>query len=814
MNTRIQCTWSLTSVGLLAGIGFATLLPKFGWTQESTTADTLAVAREAYGYGLPLVENYKTMFADAIDVGGDSYKAPFNSIAHETIDGTSVASLPVTANLDVLRSYLWMDLRAEPVLLEVPAVEADRYYAIQLVDLYTFNFDYIGSRTTGNGGGRYLIAGPNWDGQTPTGVDKVIRSETQFALAIYHTQLRGLEDIDRATQIQSQFTIQTLSDFVGLPAPEAAAALEFPRATTASTAETDLSFFATLNFLLQFCPPHPSEVDLMTRFARIGVGASPTFDTANLSPELQATLKRGMEEADASITAAIPTVTSAEIYGSREYLANDYLKRAVAAKIGLYAHSKEESLRSQYFKDGEGKPLDAGQSKYLLKFSATDLPPVNAFWSITTYDSQTKTLVANPLGRYLINSEMLSAFNRGPDGSVTLLIQSESPGEEQVANWLPAPNGPFFLVMRLYWPKPEAYGGTWSPPLVWREDTASTQDVPLPTLAEAADEVKPSVLAGETPPELDRPTVWGEPTEVEVAIYVIDVDEINSADQSFAASVYIEARWMNPLLKHKGPGPMNLGLTEVWDPRLTIIGQQMVWKSYPDAVEVQPNGECFLRQKMWGRFSQPLKLQDFPFDQQDLSIHLVAAGLMENLVKIVPLVNESGRSSDLAFTFSLPDFSVMSWTAKPTPYYPGPLQEGIEGVAGYEMKIHVGRQATYYVLKVIIPLCLIVVMSWLPRWMDPDQSGTNIGISTSAFLTLVAYLFAITVLLPKVSYVTRMDRFILLSTLTVFSGLIQTVANTALVSKNRKAVAERVDRWSRVVYPVLLMLVIVVSFIL
>ena len=130
------------------------------------------------------------------------------------------------------------------------------------------------------------------------------------------------------------------------------------------------------------------------------------------------------------------------------------------------------------------------------------------------------------------------------------------------------------------------------------------------------------------------------------------------------------------------------------------------------------------------------------------------------------------------------------------------------------MKINVARQATYYILKVIIPLCLIVVMSWLPRWMDPEQSGTNIGVSTSAFLTLVAYLFAITVLLPRVSYVTRMDRFILLSTLTVFAGLIQTVANTVLVKHQKKQLAERIDRWSRIAYPALLLLVLVFSFLL
>ena len=183
---------------------------------------------------------------------------------------------------------------------------------------------------------------------------------------------------------------------------------------------------------------------------------------------------------------------------------------------------------------------------------------------------------------------------------------------------------------------------------------------------------------------------------------------------------------------------------------------------------------------------------------------------MEEHVKMVPLVTETGGVSGIADKFSLPDFDVVSWSAEATPYFPG---RATHGVAGYEMKIEIARQPIFYILKVIIPLCLIVIMSWLPRWIDPEQSGTNIGISTSAFLTLVAYLFAITVLLPRVSYVTRIDRFILLSTLTVFAGLLQTVASTALLKNEKKKWVDRLDFASRFLYPLLLALVIVVSFV-
>ncbi len=749
------------------------------------------------------------MHAFAIEKDGKEYAAPLNTLKHQDEVFTPADTSVVTPNVDTPYSFLWMDLRTEPVVLGVPDVEKERYYSIQLIDLYNFTFDYIGSRATGNGAGRYLIVGPSWQGNAPANVSKVIRCETAFALAIYRTQWRGPDDIENVKNIRARFTVQSLSEFLAQPSPAPATTAELPQPGAAGA--TDIEFLSTLSTLLQFCSPHASERELMARFARIGLSGDAPFSSAEMSREIQQALKQGIEDGEAAIAASTSTLNVAEVVGTRDFLDNDYIKRAVAAKLGRFGNSKEEALYTLYLSDAEGKPLDASGADYTLKFGKDDLPPVNAFWSITLYDSEIQSLAANPISRYGINSSTIPTLTRDADGGLTLFIQHDAPAGEKAANWLPAPQGPFYLVMRLYWPKPEAYAGGWTPPLVWREDAAPGTAMPKPAGAEAAEEVKPSVLVDEPKPELERPTIWGEPTEVQIAVYVIDVDEVNSADQSFAASVYFEARWKNPFLRHKGPGPMHRGLTDVWNPRLTIIGQQMAWKSYPESVEIRPDGTVIYRQKMWGRFSQPLKLRDFPFDQQELSLQIVAASLSEEHVKMVPLVNEAGRSSGIAGRFSLPDFDIVSWNASPAPYYP---VQGDAGVAGYELKIDVARQATYYILKVIVPLCLIVIMSWLPRWIDPEQTGTNIGISTSSFLTLVAYLFAIAVLLPRVSYVTRMDRFILISTLTVFAGLIQTVANTALIRGEKKKLAERIDRWSRIVYPILLAFVVAASFVL
>lgn len=792
---------------------FAMLMVMVVWpiavrAQELTPEDAEAIAREGYIYGFPIVESYRTMYASAIDLDNEAYKAPFNTLTHESEVVTSADTDVVTPDLDTLASVLWMDLRAEPVVLSVPAIE-DRYYAIQLVDLYKFNFAYISTRTTGNGEGKYLIAGPHWTGEVPEGIEREIRSETDFASAIYRTQLKGAEDLESVKELQAQYTVQPLSEFLGQPRPEPVDSIVFPE--PAPPGKPDLTFFETLNFLLQFCPPHPSERELRDKLKRIGVDAGSDFDAAGLRPEIREAIRRGIEAGEAAIASAASTLKVRDIAGSRDFLGNDFLKRAAGAKLGRYNDSKEEALQQLYLSDAEGDPLDASEKDYLLRISESELPPVKAFWSITIYDGQTKALVPNAMDRYRISSSMLPNLERDAEGGLTIAIQHEPPVEEQASNWLPAPDGPFYVVMRLYWPELEAYEGPWMPPLIWPAEPPPQTPVPTPTGAEAAEVVKPILIAEEPKPEMERPTIWEEPTEVEVAIYVIDVDEVDSASQDFSASVYFEARWKNPFLRHKGPDPMHRELLDVWNPRLTIIGQQTAWRSYPESVEIQPDGTVIYRQKMWGRFSQPLDLRDFPFDRQQLSLHVVAAGLMEKQVQLVPLKSESGRESDIAAKFSLADFRVISWNASPTPYFPGRSEVS---AAGFEMKIDVARSPTYYVLKIIIPLCLIVVMSWLPRWLDPDQSGTNIGISTSAFLTLVAYLFAVTVLLPRVSYVTRMDRFILLSMLMVFAGLIQSVLNTVLVRVGNKPLARQLDRGSRGVYPILLALVLAVSFVM
>ena len=433
-----------------------------------TPVEARAIAKEAYIYGYPMVDSYRIQHAYFVDTKSPEYKAPWNQLRNFSRVFTPEDKAVQTPNSDTPYSFLGMDLRAEPIVLTVPAIEKERYFSIQLIDAYTFNFDYIGSRTTGNGGGSYLIAGPRWKGEVPKGVKRVIRAETELVLAPYRTQLFNPADIDNVKKVQAGYKVQTLSSFLGQPAPKVAPAINFIEPLTPEAQRTSLQFFNILNFVLQFCPTHPSERELMARFARIGVGAGKAFDAGKLSPETKAAIEAGMADAWAEYARLqkridAKEVTSGDTFGTREYLKNNYLYRMAAAVLGIYGNSKQEAMYPIYSVDADGKKLD-GASRYSVRFAPGQLPPVNAFWSLTMYELPSSLLSANPLNRYLLNSPMLPQFKRDADGGLTLLIQNESPGKDKEANWLPAPKGPFFMAMRLYWPKDEALQGKWTAP--------------------------------------------------------------------------------------------------------------------------------------------------------------------------------------------------------------------------------------------------------------------------------------------------------------------------------------------------------------
>src|ERR1017187_4655133 len=451
------------------------ILGKKARTMQTTVVLTpdqsRAVAKEAYIYGFPMVDSYRIQHAYFVDRENPEYKTSWNQLLNTPRVYTPDDKTVQTPNSDTPYSMIGMDLRAEPLVITVPPIDKERYFSIQLIDAYTHNFDYSGSRTTGNDGGSFLIAGPDWNGETPKGVKKVIRSETGFALALYRTQLFNPADLDDVKKVQAGYRAQPLSAFLGQTAPKVAA-IDFVKPLTPEQQKTSIDFFKILNFVLTFCPTHPSETELMARFAEIGIGAGKNFDAGKLSPEMKNAVEQGISDAWSDFANLkkrfdAREVASGDVFGTRAYLKNNYLYRMTAAVLGIYGNSKQEAMYPMYGVDAAGQKLD-GTNRYTLRFGPGQLPPVNAFWSLTMYELPASLLVANPLNRYLLNSPMLPQFKLDANGGLTLLIQKESPGKDKEANWLPAPQGPFLVVMRLYWPKDEAVEGKWSAPPLTR----------------------------------------------------------------------------------------------------------------------------------------------------------------------------------------------------------------------------------------------------------------------------------------------------------------------------------------------------------
>jgi hypothetical protein len=434
--------------------------------------DARAIAKEAYIYAYPMVEGYRINYAYWLLPGNPQYKGPLNRLVSMARLFTPEDTAVQTPNSDTPYSFFTADLRAEPIVLTVPEMEKERYYSIQLVDLYTHNFAYIGSRTTGNGAGNYLVTGPGWMGAKPSGIKEAIPCETDLVLGIYRTQLFRPDDMETVKKIQAGYRMEPLSKFLGQPAPPAAPPLDYIRPYAPAEQKTSLEIFSVLNFILKLCPTVPSEAKLMERFAKIGVGAGKTFDESKLPPEVKQAIERGVadvwDEFDDFKRTQIDTgkVGSGDAFGTRAFLKNNYLYRMAAAILGIYGNSKAEAMYPLYYVDAAGEKLDAIKHGYTLRFAPGKLPPVHAFWSLTMYELPTQLLVANPLNRYLINSPMLPGLKLDADGGLTLLIQNESPGKNKEANWLPAPKGPFFMALRLYWPRDEALKGNWiAPPL-------------------------------------------------------------------------------------------------------------------------------------------------------------------------------------------------------------------------------------------------------------------------------------------------------------------------------------------------------------
>jgi hypothetical protein len=447
-------------------------------TPSVTLEEAKQIAREAYTYFFPMVDAYRIQYAYFVAKDNTEYKGNWNVIHNTPRVFTPADKAVQTPNSDTPYSMVGLDLRTEPIVLTFPKLPGNRYFSVQLIDAYTHNFAYIGTRSTGNDGGSFLVAGPKWKGELPKGIKAIIPCETELALGIYRTQLFNPADLDNVKKIQSQYKLQPLSEYLREVAPDPkdpqtvtpppAAPISFVTPLTPELQRNSLQVFSIANFLLQFCPTHPSETTLMERFAKVGISAGKSFDSTAFSPEIQQALRDGIAESLKDLASMKQQVdekklVSGDMFGTREFLKNNYGYRMMAAVLGIFGNSKAEAMYPVYSVDANGKPL-SGAANYVLRFAAGQLPPVNAFWSLTMYELPASLLTENPINRYLVNSPMLPKMKKDKDGGYTIYVQHASPGKDKESNWLPAPAGPFFVVMRLYGPREDALSGKWTQP--------------------------------------------------------------------------------------------------------------------------------------------------------------------------------------------------------------------------------------------------------------------------------------------------------------------------------------------------------------
>ncbi len=291
------------------------------------------------------------------------------------------------------------------------------------------------------------------------------------------------------------------------------------------------------------------------------------------------------------------------------------------------------------------------------------------------------------------------------------------------------------------------------------------------------------------------PSVDGQPVIIEVVMVMVDIDEISSADQSFVANFFYSVRWNDPRLAHDGTSAVIKPIDEVWNPNLQILNLQKIFKTMSEMVRIEPDGTVIYQQRVWGNFSQPFDLRYFPFDQQTIAIQLVSAN--EEGEDVV-FVQDPARVSGLARKFSLADWDVRNWAIEPSQFE---LLKGSQVLPMITMSLTVTRQTGYYLMKFILPLIFIVAMSWIAFWIHPSESGTQFSVAVTSMLTLIAYRFAVDTLLPRVSYMTRMDFFIFFATFLMFLTLVEVVITAGLANRGQISLAEKVDCWARVVFP-------------
>ncbi|MBC2744502.1 MAG: DUF1254 domain-containing protein [Desulfosarcina sp.] len=456
-------------------LAFALVLALASTTTAQDTNDGRKVREEqaytlgtaAYTWGFTMTELYRVR-----DMTLEMQDA-LNRFAHarELSDPeTSRAGGVVSANNATLYSVAWLDLLREPVVLDIPPIP-DRYYTMNYIDFYQ-KVDNISNLTDGRSGGSYAFTGPGWEGILPDGV-KRISSATNHVWILGRTEVKGPDDLPAANAVQDHYTLTVLSEWregkrntLGNNEYD-----EWPRYNVSDP----LSWYAMLNETLRRNPPYGPDASVVGMFESIGIGPDKEFDPAKIDAATASGLRRAVESGHKIIAEDSRTRLGQEINhwsliaNSVDYSTSrgafDYLFRSSVALRAQPGQDSKENFFNFAYEDDQAEALN-GSHRYTITFQAGDEPPVAAFWSITMYDHPDGFMVDNPINRYSIGT--YDEMKRNANGDLTIHIQHETPGAELEGNWLPAPDGPFYICLRLYNAEPEALNFDWVPPAVKR----------------------------------------------------------------------------------------------------------------------------------------------------------------------------------------------------------------------------------------------------------------------------------------------------------------------------------------------------------
>ncbi len=480
MRTNLhRGTW-LASAALMSAALAAGASHPVPAAEPASAEEAHAIGVEAYLYLYPLVTMDVTR--RQLTNGGPAMtplQVPMNRFGNAPAYPPADVKTVVRPNFDTLYSSAWLDLTRAPVIVSVPDTNG-RYYLLPMLDMWTDVFASPGWRTTGTQAGNFLVVPPGWTGSVPEGVSR-IDAPTPYVWIIGRTKTDGPQDYEAVHHIQDGYKVTPLSQWGKPPQPPVAAFDPGVDMKTPPKIQVDTmpaaAYFATAAEILKLQPPHITDQPIIARMQRIGLEPGKSFDLGRADPVVRKALESAPADAQALMAWKLPTIArvvngwslntdTMGVYG------NYYLKRAIVAQIGLGANLPEDAVYPINLTDAAGQKLD-GANAYRLHFDKGVTPPARAFWSITLYDEQGYQ-VANPLNRFALSSWMPLVFN--DDGSLDLLFQTESPGPAKQANWLPAPKGPFNVLMRLYAPEAEALNGKWNPPPVTK--TGAVTSIP------------------------------------------------------------------------------------------------------------------------------------------------------------------------------------------------------------------------------------------------------------------------------------------------------------------------------------------------